>query len=461
MTSKGWSWARNDGAEEMAFIGKTIADALAGSRPSVPIDRTFDELLTHEVMTSERRRVLSLAGLLTAIFAFIIMLIALAPHSVLAAIFRAGVPTYVPFIIFPPFILYELVVAGVVTVLDRRGQRLPTVGRYANATIETSFPTLGVYVLSLYVDPRAAFSSWLTLLYFLFIILSTLRLDFKLSVYTGALAAIELYVLASLQIGLSWTPADFNHAIIFHVTRSAILLAAGFFAGSVGATLKRQFERALVAASARDRVTNLFGQHVSPQVVDQLLAIGATELSEMRRVCVMFVDIRGFTAAARERSPGEVVARLEAAFAILVDIVDRNHGIVNKFLGDGFLAMFGAPIDDPSAAANAIAAAREMLRAIDESNDGHDWPIRIGIGVHIGEAVTGTVGSPRRKEYTVIGDTVNLASRLESLNKETGSQLLISDATHEAAGAAVGDAHSLGAVAVRGYVEPVTVWRLA
>ena len=123
--------------------------------------------------------------------------------------------------------------------------------------------------------------------------------------------------------------------------------------------------------------------------------------------------------------------------------------------------MFGAPIDDPAAAVNAATAGREMLQAIDESNDGHDWPIRIGIGVHIGDAVTGTVGSPRRKEYTVIGDTVNLASRLESLNKEYGSQFLISEGMRLALGEALGEAHSLGAVAVRGYAEPVAVWRLA
>jgi adenylate cyclase len=238
-----------------------------------------------------------------------------------------------------------------------------------------------------------------------------------------------------------------------------VLLVGGLLAGSVGLTIKRHFERALTAASARDRVTNLFGQHVSPQVVDRLLAVSA-ELSEMRQVCVMFVDIRGFTAAARARSPAEVVARLDAAFAILVEIVDRHHGIVNKFLGDGFLAMFGAPLDDPAAAANAVAAGRDMLRAIGESNVGHAWPIRIGIGVHIGEAVTGTVGSRHRKEYTVIGDTVNLASRLESLNKEVGAQFLVSDAVRAAAGAALGDARPLGPLPVRGYSDPVTVWRL-
>ena len=175
----------------------------------------------------------------------------------------------------------------------------------------------------------------------------------------------------------------------------------------------------------------------------------------------MFVDIRSFTAAARTRTPAEVVARLDAVFEILVEIVDRHNGIVNKFLGDGLLAIFGAPIDDPSEAANAVGAAREMLSAVGASNVGDPWPIRLGIGIHIGQAVAGTVGSPRRKEYTVIGDTVNLASRLESLNKDMGSQLIVSDAVREAAGGAVGEAVQIGPLAVRGYAEPVTVWRLA
>src|ERR1700743_1132427 len=102
-----------------------------------------------------------------------------------------------------------------------------------------------------------------------------------------------------------------------------------------------------------------------------------------------------------------------------------------------------------------------MLSAVDASNVGHSWPIRLGIGIHIGQAVAGTVGPPRAKEYTVIGDTVNLASRLESLNKEVGSQLVVSEAVREAAGDAGGEVLPLGALPVRGYSEPVTVWRLA
>jgi adenylate cyclase len=175
----------------------------------------------------------------------------------------------------------------------------------------------------------------------------------------------------------------------------------------------------------------------------------------------MFVDFRSFTAGARDRSPQEVVDRLDGAFAVLVDILDRHGGIVNKFLGDGFLALFGAPLQADDAAHQAVAAAREMLEANDRVNKATSWPLRIGIGVHFGEVVAGNIGSPRRKEYTVIGDTVNFAARLEALNKDFNSQFLISQAVHEALGDTCRDAVSLGDVEVRGYDKPMTVWRLA
>jgi adenylate cyclase len=204
----------------------------------------------------------------------------------------------------------------------------------------------------------------------------------------------------------------------------------------------------------------LFGQHVSPQVVEQLMAAGTGAASDLRHVAVMFVDFRGFTAGAQSRTPQEVVDRLDGAFAVLVDILDRHGGIVNKFLGDGFLALFGAPLAAADAAHRAVAAGREMLTAMDRINAGSSWPLRIGIGIHFGEVVAGNIGSPRRKEYTVIGDTVNFASRLEALNKEFGSQLLISASVREALGGEGDDAVALGEVEVRGYDQKVAVYQL-
>lgn len=162
----------------------------------------------------------------------------------------------------------------------------------------------------------------------------------------------------------------------------------------------------------------------------------------------------------RQRTAVETVALLNDFFAEMVAIVDRHGGIVNKFLGDGFLALFGAPLADPDAARHAVAAGHGMLDSVDAWNVARPaQALRVGIGIHLGEAVTGTVGSPQRKEYTVIGDTVNLAARLEQLTKETGARMLVSDALHGRAGAEGGS--DLGPLAIRGYAEPVRVWRLA
>ncbi len=461
--------ARIDGSDRIAVVKQpgpplspfTTARKIEMADPSDTAETTFQRLLNRETLVSERRRMLILAAMGALIFVLILLAGTFAPNFV-RSIYHDRLPERAALAAFSAFIAYELFAAGLVTIFLRRGRNYPVLGRYANALVETSFPTVLLYLLAGYLSaPVLIFGTWPALLYFLFIILSTLRLDFALSAFTGAVAAIELFALASVTLHLGWQTEDPNFSIGYHLTRSAVLLAAGLLAGSVGATIKSHFRRALAAASARDEVTNLFGQHVSPRVVDQLLAIGAAELSEMRRVCVMFVDIRSFTSAARNRTPAEVVERLDAVFEILVEAVDRHNGIVNKFLGDGLLAIFGAPIDDPLEAANAVAAAREMLKSIEASNADDPWPIRLGIGIHVGQAVAGTVGSQRRKEYTVIGDTVNLASRLESLNKEVGSQLIVSDAVREAAREAIGEALPLGPVPVRGYTEPVSVWRLA
>lgn len=315
-------------------------------------------------------------------------------------------------------------------------------------------------ILALQIDsmgPGQAIGFVAPLTYFIFIILSTLRLDLFLSAFTGVVAAAELFAVAMYydRFDIAGQPETY-----FHAVRSTVILICGVLAGAVGMQLRRQFAMSIAAATARDRVTNLFGQHVSPQVVERLMAEGTSTAGDIRRVAVMFVDFRSFTAAARSRSPQEVVNRLDGAFAVLVDILDRHGGIVNKFLGDGFLALFGAPLAASDAAHRAVAAGREMLEAMERINAESDWPLRIGIGIHFGEVVAGNIGSPRRKEYTVIGDTVNLASRLEALNKQFGSQFVISSVVHEALGDEGGDAIPLGEVEVRGYDRPVTVWQL-
>jgi adenylate cyclase len=230
----------------------------------------------------------------------------------------------------------------------------------------------------------------------------------------------------------------------------------------VSLQIRRQFATALRSVQDRNRVVSMFGQHVSPAVVEQLLRQDVELSGENRDVCVMFVDIQGFTAFAEHRRPKEVVEYLNTLFSATIEAVNRHNGIVNKFLGDGFMAVFGAPVADDGACRHAVAAGLEIVDRVKAMSDGGEIaPTVIRIGLHAGEAVTGTVGSAERKEYTVIGDVVNLASRLEQLNKQFGSRLLASGAALEQLDGQRARATAHGEVQVRGHEQPIRVYELA
>ena len=418
----------------------------------------FHAALTREILLTERLRIKAVVATIVLLGVALTVMHLVFPDS-MERIWRGQFQLWKFYVVAVPLVIFELTVLWL---LQRRivlNRDVPVLRRYISALIETSLPTIALAIQMNAMGPERALGFAAPLAYFIFIILSTLRLDFWLSTFTGLVAAVQLFAMAML-----YHPAgDFAEAAQepgYNIIRSILLVVGGVLAGAVGVQLRRQFEASIAASTARDRVTNLFGQHVSPQVVERLLAAGAGGASEVRHIAIMFVDFRNFTGAARLRTPQQVVDRLDGVFAVLVDILDRHHGIVNKFLGDGFLALFGAPIDDPDAAQRAVEAAREMLEAMERNNAGNDWQLRIGIGIHMGNVVAGNVGSPRRKEYTVIGDTVNFAARLETLNKEFGSQLLISADVRDVLGEACSDAVSLGAVPVKGYDQPQTVWKL-
>jgi adenylate cyclase len=424
---------------------------------SSAVSAEFQHALMRQVLSTELIRVKALIGTTALLTVILLILHTIDPYAV-EHLWHGRLKPSDLYSILLPFIAFELWVHISISRHLRADRDLPVYRRYLGAFIETSMPTLA---LALHIDSMGSVEALgfvVPLTYFIFIILSTLRLDFWLSSFTGFVAASELFYMAMFYHRAGST--DPAPDLYYHSVRSVMVLICGMLAGAVAVQLRRQFAASIMAATARDRITNLFGQHVSPQVVERLMADGTGAQSDIRRVAVMFVDFRSFTAGARDRSPQEVVDRLDGAFAVLVDILDRHGGIVNKFLGDGFLALFGAPLAAHDAAHQAVAAAREMLDANDRVNKATSWPLRIGIGIHFGEVVAGNIGSPRRKEYTVIGDTVNFAARLEALNKDFNSQFLISAAVHDELGEECRDAVSLGEVEVRGYNKPMTVWRL-
>jgi adenylate cyclase len=186
----------------------------------------------------------------------------------------------------------------------------------------------------------------------------------------------------------------------------------------------------------RDMLKGVFARYVSDQILKSVLEHGQQPnlKGERRKITVLFSDIRNFTALSEQLSPEDVVSLLNEYFEAMVDIVFTHKGMLDKFMGDGMMAVFGAPEDDPYQEEHAIMAGLEMLRTLkqlcDKWKHGKDMAISCGIGINSGIAVVGNIGSQKHMEYTAIGDTVNLAYHIESLTKETGHSLLVSDYTY-------------------------------
>ena len=190
-----------------------------------------------------------------------------------------------------------------------------------------------------------------------------------------------------------------------------------------------------VEGREKRQVKRLFGRYVSKDIYEQLVADPALARlgGQRREMTVLFSDIRGFTTVSEAGQPEQIVALLNAYFTCMVDIVFKHKGTLDKFVGDMVMALFGAPLDDPDHADHAVEAALEMIQELRRLNE--QWrkegtpPLDIGIGINTGPMIAGNIGSEAIMSYTVIGDAVNLGSRLESLNKTYGTNIIVSEAT--------------------------------
>jgi adenylate cyclase len=424
----------------------------------------YQESLGTEILRSERRRVTILAGLF-AFAACVYSFLAFVPGP-LTPEFRVRFHAQWPWIIslYGAVAAYEWALrAAIGWLIEHRRQ--PNIAlRFVNAFVETSVPTVMLFMAVSLMGPRDALGSPAFLLYFFFILLSILRLDVRLCLFTGLVAAVEHFIFMYVVIGTlePEVQSSFWRTPVFNISRSLILFVAGLVAALVTREIRRQVELSLRTVQDRDRAVRIFGQYVSPQIAEKLLHQPVDLGGELRNVCVMFLDIRNFSSYAAGERPEAVMAYLNTLFDFMIDVVNEHHGIVNKFLGDGFMAVFGAPIEDAERCAHAVGASLEILERLDRLNAaGKIHPTRVGIGLHMGEAVTGNVGSNDRKEYTIIGDVVNLASRLEQATKDFQARLLISEAVRRSLDAAMSGVEDLGPVPLKGQPNPARIFKVA
>lgn len=427
--------------------------------------RSFESELALEMLKSDKLRVTILMGALSAVLP-VTLTLAVFVYEDFQRIFHGN---------FKGFIVTLLgvlaICLGCLTVewfaiarLIRERRRAYPCLPYISALVETSLPLAALLIAAQYVGPAYALLTPAPFVYPLLIVLSTLRLDARLSVFTGLVAALQYLVLSLVFITFTQPPLlePLVSTAPPHIVKSFLLLLMGIAAGVVTTQIKKRILNSFEMVEERNRISRTFGEYVSPIVMNKLLTLKPDLRSEKREVCVMFLDIRNFTSFAEKRSPEEVVSYLESLFEFMIEIVNRHHGVINKFLGDGFMAVFGAPLSEGGDCLNGVAAAREILMRVEEEvASGNVLPTTVGIGLHAGEAVTGSIGSSLRKEYTVIGDVVNLASRIEKLNKKFQSRLLISENVWQSLEDVSTEAIPMGNVRVQGREKGIGIYQLA
>ena len=312
----------------------------------------------------------------------------------------------------------------------------------------------------------------LSYLYLVLIVITGALFRFRISVAAGVTAAAGYLAcvalaLPSLQAFAHPDPQTLQDLVdpAIYGFRAMMIVGAGFAVGGTAVVARRLVERALRESREKASLSRLFGEYVSEEVREKLLHDPPPADGDLEEVAILFSDIRGFTTVSESMEPQELVRRLNRYFDAMVRPIRAEGGVVDKFVGDAIMAVFGGAmkIDDPSAAA--VRAAQGMAAALDALNE--EWratglePFEAGIGIHFGTVVVGSIGSADRKDFTVIGDAVNTASRVEGLTKEHPYPILVTRAVADRLPRWLADqCEPAGRFAVKGRREEVEIYGL-
>jgi len=424
------------------------------------IKNSFGEEFSKEILKSEKFRGLLLSGII------VVMLLGVAVNSYYLNVFESN--------LIEPFSWFILILFGLLirSVLVRKFQgvwfkksRRRYLGfLYINTFVETSIPSVVILIFASSYSPATALISPVVFFYFLFIILSIFDLEIKLSIFAGVVASVEYLILSIIYYDQHSFSGDLSilNMFPFYAAKSLFLLMAGVVAGIVSLKIRKNIFSSFHTLQERDNLERVFGQQVSKEIVNEFINNDLTITSRQREATIMFLDIRNFSNFCEGKTPEEINKYQNEVLSFMIDIVKKNRGIVNQILGDGFMATFGAPVEDENHTDNAVKAASEIIQQLNFYNEeGKIAKTNVGIGIHCGEVVTGNVGTEDRKQYSVTGNTVILAARLEQLNKEFNSSVIVSKDVIDNMKTEGVEFIPLGNVTIKGFANPIEVYKLS
>lgn len=391
----------------------------------------FQKRFEEEVLLSERLRTKILAGMFLFAMLYTGVVIFFFNNSMPDEL-RKGASIRMFLFVCSVFAFEALCYFYINRHIKRNFQKIPVAGQYVNAFIEITAPGIIMLLLPAHVHSTGkVLHSPTVYLYFLFIILSTLRLNYRISLFIGLLTAVEFFIVSHVLISSvegSIKAQVLSGEYFAAIGKSILLALSGIGAAFVARQIKLGVDRSLIAAEKSNKIVNLFGQQVSKEVVQEMMDKGGVVQTKLMSVCIMFIDIRNFTSYVANKTPAEIVDYQNAFFKIIVAAVIKHNGIINQFLGDGCMVTFGAPVTLENPSAHAINAALEIRCQLQKEIQKGTIPFtNIGIGIHEGDAVTGNIGPAERQQYSITGSVVILAARIEQLNKKYNSQILISE----------------------------------